>query len=374
MFDLRDKKVIDLDISDCLKQDVTYKFIDSTTGKELVSKFITYYDDSDDIYLITEFRKLILLSGEPEIGTVYFLCTGQLGDKTQSCYVMDFIKGKTLQEYLDSRESLIYEVIYDILIQLSSGLEKSHNFDVYHSDLHNENIIINEFGFLKIIDYLWMDYNLSNSTKQKTDLEDFKRISNELFEKCCDRDKGRFHYINTYCQKITTFKGLKQELKLLNEISFELSLMESRFIDILLKLFESTGTVNQLNRILIIEEDEIPEEFIPPLTDREEFFLEKNTNGSHRLKYDDTKKVSSIYDTLFKIFDSKLFTLKQSNLIDWNMNVTNTGVTFVGPYKLRVDILPTSKFFKFKRTREMIELIHPINEISLHELIYEKQI
>ena len=140
MYDFRQTKIFQLDNVECLKEETTYKFKDESTGKKLIAKFISYYDDSDDVYLLTEFKKLALLSGEPEIATVYYLATGKTSTSTKSCYIMDFIEGQSLQNFLDNREYIIYEVLLDLTLQLASGIEKAHNFEIFHSDLHNENI------------------------------------------------------------------------------------------------------------------------------------------------------------------------------------------------------------------------------------------
>jgi len=110
MFDHRKIKKIDLDDSICLKYQNTYQINDSITGKKLVAKLIAYYNDKDDIYLITEFRKLALLSSEPEIGTVYYLATAIIKGEEKSCYLMDFMDGYTLEEFLAKNEHLSFKI------------------------------------------------------------------------------------------------------------------------------------------------------------------------------------------------------------------------------------------------------------------------
>lgn len=367
MYDLRNIKLLDLEKSECLKEDTTYKFKDSVTGKKLIAKFISYYDDNDDNYLITEFRKLALLSGEPEIATVYYLADGKTTKEVKSCYIMEYIDGSTLREFLNSRSSIIYEVASDLIMQLSSGLEKAHNYEIYHSDLHNENIIIDKFGYLKLIDFLWWDYNLPKKTNLEKDLTDFKDIANQLFEKCKEKDKLRFSYIHKYCSNINTFKGLKKEIELIDELSFDLTLLDQESIKILSKLFQLTGDDYKINKILRITEGEIPKALIPELTEKEKFYIDKIEEGKSKLKYLDTR-ISKINDNLkFKI-DTKLHSLKHSNLINWKMWVTNIGLDFKGPYQLNYDLSFTSKFFKWKKTNDYIQLID-IETTDIEELI-----
>ena len=116
---------------------------------------------------------------------------------------------------MDKRTSIIYEVLLDLILQLASGLEKAHNYEIYHSDLHNDNILINDFGYLKIIDFLWCDYNLPREVNREKDLLYFKRIANEFENKCKISDKKRFKLISNHCKLITSFKGLNKEIQLL---------------------------------------------------------------------------------------------------------------------------------------------------------------
>jgi len=357
MYDLRKIKILNLENSSCLKEDTTYKFKDSVTGKDLIAKFISYYDDSNDNYLITEFKKLALLSGEPEIATVYYLASGKISNEIRSCYVMDFIEGNTLQSFLDNRDSIIYEVAIDIIMQLASGIEKAHNYEIYHSDLHNDNIIINGYGYLKIIDFLWWDVNLSKEINLNKDLSDFKKIVNQFYEKCSFKDKSRFKFVLDYCLRIDSFKGLKKELQLIDEMSFDLALLNNKSNKLLFNLFKITKDDHNLNTILRVTDCKIPITLIPELTESEKSYLEQNrSNNAQLLKYSDSRiqKVDrNLNNSLEQIFHS----LKQTNLIEWKHWITNEGEKFVGPYKLNFDIIFTSKFLRWKRTNELMELI-----------------
>ncbi|MCU4166701.1 protein kinase domain-containing protein [Carboxylicivirga caseinilyticus] len=356
MYDLRESNKIDLTDADCLKEETTYKFKDSVTGKDLIAKFISYYSDEEDIYLKTEFKKLALLSGEPEIGTVYYIATGILQDKPKSCYIMDFVKGKTLGLFLEERNSIIYEVAYDIIIQIASGLEKAHNFEVFHSDLHNENIIIDNLGYIKLIDFLWWDVNLPAEQNLAKDLEDFKRISKELTSKCKNgQDLQRFQLLDKYCQGISTFNGLKKELELIDIITFDISLLESKDLDILSCLFAQMEDTYTLHMQLGEKHFNIPAKYILPLTTQEEEYYKKNQDKLNPLKirYSDSRE-ERIENALRNTFDLKLNALKHSNLLTWNIWVTNEGEEFEGPYFLNYYIRFTSKFYRWMKINELI--------------------
>ncbi|MEB8328660.1 protein kinase [Flavobacteriaceae bacterium KMM 6897] len=367
MYDLRLTKIIDLDNSECLKEETTFKFKDSSTEKKLIAKFISYYDDSEDVYLVTEFKKLALLSGEPEIATVYYLATGKISNISKSCYIMDYIDGQTLKQFLDNRETIIYEVLLDLTLQLASGLEKAHNFEIYHSDLHNENILINEFGYLKLIDFLWWDYNLPKETNQKKDITDFKNIVSEFYLKCKESDKIRFKIIYDCCKNINSFKGLKKEIEMLNEISFDLSLINEKSLTVLSKLFELT-TLNQLHMAIESKNQTIPEQHIPELNETEKGYL-KNIKSGSRMKFIDGIN-PKIQSNIHSHFSPKLFSLKQVDLIDWNIWITNKGEPYEGPYEYNFRIWFTSKFLKWKKINELLSIVESTDK-ELEELLLE---
>lgn len=354
MYDLREIKNVDLRESECLKVDTTYKFVDDATQKQLIAKFISYYDDSDDAYLMAEFKKLALLSGEPEVATVYYLAKGTTNDFSRSCYVMDFIEGQTLKQFLSKRKSIIYEVLYDLTIQLVSGLEKAHNFEIFHSDLHDENIIIDQIGYLKLIDFLWWDYNLPKKTNQEKDLSDFKEHVRNFYSKCKISEKKRFKIILDRCESMQSFRGVKKELEMLNEVSFEMSLLNESSLQILSKLFELT-TLNQLRMAIEINNHPILEELIPELTPKEEGYIEKIRSGTSQ-KFIDAR-ILLIQKNMHQHVAPKLFELKQVDLIDWNVGIVNDGIPYAGPYVANVRIWFTSKFLKWKKLNELVDVL-----------------
>jgi hypothetical protein len=360
MYDLRKYKTIDLNDSACLKDETTYQFQDKLTGKKLIAKLISYYADDSDDYLIAEFRKLALLSGEPEIATVYFLADTQLSGKSKSCYIMDFVDGYTLQEFLDKREYINYELIINLIIQIAAGLEKAHNFEISHGDLHNGNIMINKYGYVKLIDFLWYDFKLSFDINLAVDLDDFKRIINELNNKVKPEDKNRFSIILSHCNSISNLKGLTKEIQLLDEISFELSFLDSKSKATLAKLFEYV-TENDLDRILKIEDDEIPDKLLSEITEQENGYINNITKSSGlKLKYLDSR-IERINANVFTTVAMKLSKLKQIGLIEWDSKVINNGQLFIGPYIANIFITFNSKFFAWKRINDLLPFVDSLN-------------
>lgn len=375
MYDLRDNKIVDLKNAKCLKANTTYKFRDETIGKYFISKFISDYEDNEDFYLISEFRKLASLSGEPEIATVYYLAKSNL--LKNNCYTMEFVDGQSLGVFLNETKSIIFEIVFNILSSIASGLEKAHNYSIYHNDLHNENIMIDKFGYVKIIDFLWFDKKNKQDNISK-DLEDFKRICNELYDVCRIEDKNRFEIIKNYCSKITTFRGLKKELELLEQLSFEISLLDDDSEMILEKLIRVMENEYNLKTCVECTNNKIPTRFIRELTEKEVKWKKKdkeprikNTSGVQRadIEYKDTLLIS-IREKIQEKLEIKLLYLKQMNILDFEIWIDNIGEKFEGPYQLNYRFLFTSKFFKWKRTLELMPILKKSDK-TLESLVIE---
>lgn len=68
--------------------------------------------------------------------------------------VMEYIKGMSLHEYIKSIQYFINRRdLWAILYQLSKGLYDIHRYDIAHKDIKPDNIMINEDGNIKYIDF-----------------------------------------------------------------------------------------------------------------------------------------------------------------------------------------------------------------------------
>ncbi len=67
--------------------------------------------------------------------------------------VMELIKGKTLREWMDTHPKPELPVVLNIIKQIESGLRALHRLDMIHQDLKPENVLIDNTGVVKIIDF-----------------------------------------------------------------------------------------------------------------------------------------------------------------------------------------------------------------------------
>jgi len=71
----------------------------------------------------------------------------------QLYYVMPFIEGPTLREYLNKRGKLAPEEALKFAEQVASALDYAHRLNVVHRDIKPENVMVRRDGYAKILDF-----------------------------------------------------------------------------------------------------------------------------------------------------------------------------------------------------------------------------
>ncbi len=369
MLDLRKEKVIDLRDAKCLKDDTTYLYKEPVTGKNLIAKFFNLYDDPQDEFLLAEFKKIASLSAEPEIATVYFLATGDFGKGPRSCYVMDFIEGKSLGRIVKENECLSPAFVSETLRQIASGLEKAHHSEISHGDLHEENVMINQFGYVKLIDYMWWDYKLPFERNQPEDIIAFKKLVDLLMAKLKKEDVRQLEIQYNYLKGITSITGVAKNLSVLGEVSVELALMDEPSKLLLGQMVNSILPEANLMYVLQYKSVKIPENHMPELSERDKDYMERDKKNRFGFKFTDTR-AESLRKGMDHLFSMKLHQLRQAGFIDWELWLENKGEKFIGPYTLGFQIFLTSKIFKWKRLDAEFKFL-PKTEKMLSDLIFE---
>lgn len=74
-------------------------------------------------------------------------------DGQNGIVIEEYINGVTLGKYLEERNILRPEEVYDIVTQLCEVLAQIHERGIVHRDLNPENIMISEDGIVKLIDF-----------------------------------------------------------------------------------------------------------------------------------------------------------------------------------------------------------------------------
>ena len=68
-------------------------------------------------------------------------------------YAMEYIKGKTLRTWIDENPNPDMTIVLSIVKQIIQGLRAFHRQEMLHCDLKPENIMIDEMGQVKLIDF-----------------------------------------------------------------------------------------------------------------------------------------------------------------------------------------------------------------------------
>ena len=73
--------------------------------------------------------------------------------RTALYYIAEHIEGRTLRQWMDDEPRPNITQVRDMAKQIASGLRAFHRLEMIHQDLKPENIIVDEHGTLKIIDF-----------------------------------------------------------------------------------------------------------------------------------------------------------------------------------------------------------------------------
>ncbi len=83
----------------------------------------------------------------------------EVGESSEQGYlVMEYLSGGTLKEYLNAHHPLPLETIQQVALQVCDGLSEIHRHSVVHRDLKTTNLMLDEKGTVRI-----MDFGLSKS-------------------------------------------------------------------------------------------------------------------------------------------------------------------------------------------------------------------
>nr|MCS5586671.1 bifunctional protein-serine/threonine kinase/phosphatase [Gammaproteobacteria bacterium] len=68
-------------------------------------------------------------------------------------YAMEYIKGQTLRQWIDDNPNPEMSIVLSIVKQIIQGIRAFHRQEMLHCDLKPENIMIDEMGQVKLIDF-----------------------------------------------------------------------------------------------------------------------------------------------------------------------------------------------------------------------------
>ncbi|WP_368252398.1 Stk1 family PASTA domain-containing Ser/Thr kinase [Enterococcus sp. 2201sp1_2201st1_B8_2201SCRN_220225] len=124
---------------------------DLILDREVAVKVLRF-DFQNDQAAIRRFQREALAVTElvhPNIVSVY-----DVGEEDGMQYlVMEYVKGMDLKRYIQTRYPIPYLTIVEIMEQILSAIALAHDHRIIHRDLKPQNILINEDGVVKIVDF-----------------------------------------------------------------------------------------------------------------------------------------------------------------------------------------------------------------------------
>lgn len=133
---------------------VVYKATQLTIDRHVAIKTIKLQVDTKPIYrerFVREIRSLCALS-HPNVVTVYD-CV--IGEDDQPYVVMDYLRGKSLDNLIKDEGPLDLERFARICVQVCSALDHAHKKGIVHRDIKPGNIVLmdEEMDFVKVVDF-----------------------------------------------------------------------------------------------------------------------------------------------------------------------------------------------------------------------------
>ena len=128
-----------------------YMAIDTETNEKVVIKTPSVNFEDDPAYL--ERFQLEEWAGR-RIDSLHVIRTiDQVRPRRFLYYVMEYIEGKTLEQWIEDQTEPDLTVIRNIVSQAISGLRAFHRLDMLHQDIKPGNIMITNEGLVKIVDF-----------------------------------------------------------------------------------------------------------------------------------------------------------------------------------------------------------------------------
>ncbi len=129
---------------------VVYKATDTKLGRTVALKFLPprlLCDADARVRFEHEARSASTLN-HPNITTIH-----EIDDAEGRCFIaMEYVEGRSIKQLVKDGSSSIDEIV-EVALQIGKGLDAAHRKDVVHRDMKSDNIMVNDEGVVKIMDF-----------------------------------------------------------------------------------------------------------------------------------------------------------------------------------------------------------------------------
>ncbi len=73
--------------------------------------------------------------------------------RTQLYYLMEYVEGRTLEQWLKSNPQADFNVRVDLIEQITKAVRALHRREILHQNLNPKNIMVDQLGLIKLVDF-----------------------------------------------------------------------------------------------------------------------------------------------------------------------------------------------------------------------------
>ena len=130
---------------------IVYLALDTKLDRQVAIKFLpgNFTSSSAERKRFEIEAKAAAALNHPNIATIYNIEEAD----AEIFLVLEYISGKTLKNYIESKKNLSQDDAINIALQIAEGLQAAHEKGVVHRDIKPSNIMLTEKGSVKIMDF-----------------------------------------------------------------------------------------------------------------------------------------------------------------------------------------------------------------------------
>lgn len=156
-----------------------YLAYDRILRKNVAIKMLRYELSKDESFIKRFNREAMQVTKLEHRNVVASHAIGEYKD--QPFIVMEYIKGKTLKDFLREHGKITPEEAVHIMIQICQGVDQAHHQGIIHRDLKSQNIMIDEELNVKITDFgIALSSNEADMTQTNTIMGSVHYLAPEL--------------------------------------------------------------------------------------------------------------------------------------------------------------------------------------------------
>ncbi|MCL2559369.1 MAG: protein kinase [Turicibacter sp.] len=156
-----------------------YLAYDRILRKNVAIKMLRYELSKDESFIKRFNREAMQVTKLEHPNVVKSYAVGEYND--QPFIVMEYIKGRTLKDFLREYGSITSEEAVHIMTQICQGVDQAHHQGIIHRDLKSQNIMIDDDLNVKIADFgIALSSNEADMTQTNTIMGSVHYLAPEL--------------------------------------------------------------------------------------------------------------------------------------------------------------------------------------------------